>query len=43
MSSDIPSAYDLKQAVRVGQRITPEDVSAISKTEGGPVAGSSAG
>lgn len=45
MSSEIPSINDLKSAVRVGQRITPEDVSAISQAEGdeGPTAGSSAG
>ena len=48
MSSQIPSVADLKQAVESGQRITPQDVSAISQAESdltgrGPIRGGPAG
>ena len=45
---DLPSVTELKQAAESGQRITPEDVSAISHAESvltgrGPVRGGPAG
>lgn len=46
--NDIPTVGDLKRAVAVGQRITPEDVSQIAQAEseftgGGPIKGGPAG
>lgn len=48
MGADIPSVADLKQAVESGERITPQDVSAISHAESeltgrGPIRGGPAG
>lgn len=46
--NNLPSVAELKQAAECGQRITPEDVSAISSAESeltgrGPIRGGPAG
>lgn len=48
MSSEIPDIPELKRAVESGQRIDPEDVSALAQNEseltgGGPISGGAAG
>lgn len=46
--NDLPSVSDIKRAAAAGQRITPDDVSAIAQVEseltgGGPIRGGPAG
>ena len=48
MSSELPDIVGLKRAVESGQRIGPEDVSALAQTESeltgaGPIRGGTAG
>lgn len=48
MSSEIPDIPELKRAMESGQRIDPEDVSALAQNEseltgGGPIRGGAAG
>jgi hypothetical protein len=46
--NELPTVSDIKRAAAAGQRITPEDVSAIAQAEseltgGGPIRGGPAG